>query len=244
MKTSIATQLFTSMLLLLGNTACSQEMNQAERNKNTVKLAFEKWTTSESSFFDLLTNNVEWTVTGKSPYSGIYKGKNDFIQKAVIPITSKLKTNIKPALIAITAEDDVVWLNWKGTATTITDETYENHYAWMLIFKNDSIVKVTAFLDTYELSKLKDMSNNIIETIEESKAYIGMWVTEDGNIRHELLPNKRYDEARGNKKSSYQGDYKVTGNHIDYKDDTGFTADGEFKNGILYHAGMILYKEN
>ncbi|MAN28497.1 MAG: hypothetical protein CMH14_14485 [Mesonia sp.] len=114
----------------------------------------------------------------------------------------------------------------------------------MLIFKNDSIVKVTAFLDTYELSKLKDMSNNIIETIEESKAYIGMWVTEDGNIRHELLPNKRYDEARGNKKSSYQGDYKVTGNHIDYKDDTGFTADGEFKNGILYHAGMILYKEN
>lgn len=25
----------------------------------------------------------------------------------------------------------------------------------------------------------------------------------------------------------------VTGNHIDYKDDTGFTADGEFKEGIL-----------
>ena len=88
------------------------------------------------------------------------------------------------------------------------------------------------------------MSNNVIETIEESKAYIGMWVTQDGNIRHELLPNNRYDEARGNKKSAYQGDYKVTGNHIDYKDDTGFTADGEFKNGILYHAGMILYKEN
>lgn len=80
-------------------------------------------------------------------------------------------------------------------------------------------------------------------TIEETKEYIGMWVTEDGKIRHELLPNNRYDEARGNRKSAYQGDYWVTGNHIDYKDDTGFTADGEFKNGILYHAGMILYKE-
>ncbi|WP_211341758.1 Atu4866 domain-containing protein [Ulvibacterium marinum] len=30
---------------------------------------------------------------------------------------------------------------------------------------------------------------------------------------------------------------------MDYKDDTGFTADGEFKDGILYHGGMIFYKE-
>tara|TARA_R110000744_G_scaffold279621_10_gene391844 strand:- start:2092 stop:2232 length:141 start_codon:yes stop_codon:yes gene_type:complete len=37
-------------------------------------------------------------------------------------------------------------------------------------------------------------------TIEESKESIGMWVTEDGNIRHKLLPNNRYDEVRGNKK--------------------------------------------
>ena len=81
-------------------------------------------------------------------------------------------------------------------------------------------------------------------TIEESKQYIGMWVTEDGNIRHKLLPNNRNDEARGNKESAYQGSYQVTGNQIDYKDDTGFTADGAFRNGILYHAGMVLFKEN
>lgn len=34
------------------------------------------------------------------------------------------------------------------------------------------------------------------------------------------------------------------GNHIDYKDDAGFTVDGEYRNGILYHSGMVLYKEN
>ncbi|WP_299780610.1 Atu4866 domain-containing protein [uncultured Formosa sp.] len=80
--------------------------------------------------------------------------------------------------------------------------------------------------------------------MEQSKEYIGMWVTKDKHIKHELLPNNRYDEARGNRKKAYQGHYTVTGNYIDYKDDTGFTADGEFRNGILYHAGMILYKEN
>lgn len=73
--------------------------------------------------------------------------------------------------------------------------------------------------------------------------YVGLWVTADGHIRHALLPNGRYDEARGRKESAYQGRYTVTGNHIDYVDDTGFTADGEFVDDILYHAGMVLYRQ-
>lgn len=73
--------------------------------------------------------------------------------------------------------------------------------------------------------------------------YVGMWVTDDGFIRHELLPNNRYDEARGERESAYQGRYRVTGNYIEYWDDTGFTADGEFINGVLYHAGMVLRRE-
>jgi Agrobacterium tumefaciens protein Atu4866 len=73
--------------------------------------------------------------------------------------------------------------------------------------------------------------------------YVGMWVTADGHIRHELLPNGRYDEARGSRKSAYRGRYTITGNHIDYVDDTGFTADGDFIDGVLHHAGMVLYRE-
>ncbi|WP_103717942.1 Atu4866 domain-containing protein [Bosea psychrotolerans] len=73
--------------------------------------------------------------------------------------------------------------------------------------------------------------------------YVGMWVTADGHIRHELLPNGRYDEDRGNRKSAYRGRYSITGEHIDYVDDTGFTADGNFVDGVLYHAGMVLRRE-
>lgn len=81
------------------------------------------------------------------------------------------------------------------------------------------------------------------KSIEETKNYLGMWVTADGYIRHELLPGNRYDEARGKRQSAYRGAYSVSGNHIDYRDDTGFTADGEFRDGVLYHAGMVLFKE-
>jgi len=73
--------------------------------------------------------------------------------------------------------------------------------------------------------------------------FAGMWVTADGRVRHELLPNGRYDEARGGRKSAYQGRYEVRGNHINYWDDTGFTADGDFIDGVLHHGGMILRRE-
>ncbi len=73
--------------------------------------------------------------------------------------------------------------------------------------------------------------------------YVGMWVTPDGRIRHELLPNGRYDEARGTRESAYRGRYEVSGNRIEYWDDTGFTADGVFVSpDVLHHGGMIFHR--
>lgn len=70
--------------------------------------------------------------------------------------------------------------------------------------------------------------------------YLGLWVTDDGHVRHQLLPGGRYDEARGTRESAYRGRYAVAGTHIEYVDDTGFTADGDFIDGVLHHGGMVL----
>lgn len=89
-------------------------------------------------------------------------------------------------------------------------------------------------------------AETVIETGDDAMAehpYVGMWVTRDGRIRHELLPNNRYDEARGERESAYQGRYRVTDHYIEYWDDTGFTADGEFIDDVLYHGGMVLYRQ-
>jgi len=74
--------------------------------------------------------------------------------------------------------------------------------------------------------------------------FAGLWITGDGHIRHELLANGRYIEARGNREKAFQGEYWIKDGHIEYKDDTGFTADGDFKDGILYHADMVLYRRD
>ena|SRR5688572_18216639 len=74
-----------------------------------------------------------------------------------------------------------------------------------------------------------------------TRDYIGLWVTQDHSIRQALLPNGRYIEARGHLEAAYQGNYQITGNHIEYQDDTGFSADGDFIAGVLHHAGMVMY---
>jgi len=78
----------------------------------------------------------------------------------------------------------------------------------------------------------------------DQHTYVGMWVTADNRIRHELLPNGRYVEARGERERAYEGRYEITGTHIEYWDDSGFTADGEFvEPNVLHHAGMVLYRK-
>ncbi|MEH7905800.1 Atu4866 domain-containing protein [Rhizobium laguerreae] len=82
------------------------------------------------------------------------------------------------------------------------------------------------------------------ESTMQQHPYVGMWVTDEGRVRHELLPNGRYDEARGSRESAYRGRYEVTGSHIEYWDDTGFTADGDFVDGnTLHHGGMVLRRK-
>ncbi|MFD3687780.1 Atu4866 domain-containing protein [Nocardiopsis sp. NPDC058631] len=72
---------------------------------------------------------------------------------------------------------------------------------------------------------------------------VGVWTTADGHIRQELRSDGRYDEARGARRSAYTGSYTVTGDHIDYVDDTGFTATGDIRDGVLHHEHLVLYKE-
>lgn len=80
--------------------------------------------------------------------------------------------------------------------------------------------------------------------MKNETGYVGMWVTADGFIRQELLPNGRYDEARGTKQSAYTGKYEITGDYIYYWDDTGFEADGVFKDAnTLHHGGYIFYRQ-
>lgn len=71
---------------------------------------------------------------------------------------------------------------------------------------------------------------------------LGTWVDESGFIRQSLTSDGRYDETRGGREHAFQGDFWITGDRIDYRDDLGFWAFGEFLGDRLQHAGYTFHR--
>lgn len=128
------------------------------RNKELIRQAFDRWATGSGNFFDLLTNDVQWTITGSSRFSKTYTSKQQFIEETVTPLSVRLAKPIVPTVSAIYADGDVVIAIWDGATTAKDGKPYRNSYSWAMTLKNGRITHVTAFLD---LIMYEDVFNRI-----------------------------------------------------------------------------------
>ncbi|MFB8036551.1 Atu4866 domain-containing protein [Streptomyces sp. NPDC056004] len=69
---------------------------------------------------------------------------------------------------------------------------------------------------------------------------VGVWIDRHDFLHQELTADGRYDETRGGRPHAYQGQYWIDGDRIDYLDDLGFWAYGEFQGDELHHAGYVM----
>lgn len=134
--------------------SASQDATQAAANTALVRQAFDNWKQGTGSLFDLLADDAVWVVAGVSPVSGTYETREDFLERAVRPITGRLATPITPEVRQIIAQGEHVVVLWDGTATAKTGDPYLNSYAWHLVMADGAVIRVTAFLDTWNLNEL------------------------------------------------------------------------------------------
>ena len=153
-KTVYRFQAAALLSVFLVSTAWATDNSVQHSNAEQVRQSFVNWQQGKGTTFDLLAPDAEWTVAGSSPVSGIYKGKQDLLERAVKPISARLASPIKPTVRSIVAEGDVVVVLWDGEATAVDQQPYRNSYLWHLTFKDGQITQVKAFLDTYVLNDL------------------------------------------------------------------------------------------
>jgi hypothetical protein len=125
-----------------------------DKNKEIIQEGFTKWANGTGSFFDLLAEDVEWTITGSSPISKTYTSRKQFMEEAIAPINERLSVKIVPSVRGIYADGDMVIALWDGTATAKDGKPYNNTYSWYMTMKNGRIVKVVAFFDTIDLADM------------------------------------------------------------------------------------------
>jgi uncharacterized protein len=116
-------------------------------NKKIIQAGFDRWASGKGSFFDLLADSVQWTITGSTPLSKTYTSKQQFLDEVINPLNKRLAKKIVPTVRGLYAEGDMVVALMDGKAVAADGKPYEMSYAWFMQMHGGKIVKVTAFLD-------------------------------------------------------------------------------------------------
>lgn len=128
--------------------AAEATLPHTTHNKQVVTDAFDRWAAGGTAFFDeVLAPEVVWTIAGSSPSSGTYRGREDFIARAVRPFVSRLRTPVRPTSRQIWADGEHVIIHWTGNAVALDGKPYHNDYVWIFRMRDDTAVEVQAFLD-------------------------------------------------------------------------------------------------
>lgn len=127
--------------------AAQAQTQTAENNRRIVSRAFAAWAEGRNVFGELLAEDVEWTIHGSDPVAGTYLGRADFVERASLPLVSRLTGPVEPEVHRIWAEDDTVVVRFDGSATTTSGEPYRNQFVWIFTLSGGKVQRAEAFLD-------------------------------------------------------------------------------------------------
>ena len=118
-------------------------------NGTLVAEAFAAWEEGDfGPFFEIVADDVVWTVIGSTRISGTYRGKQAFLDGAVGPIHDALSGPIRATVVNVFEAGDHVILQWRGESTIRSGGSYDQVYCWVMRLAGGRIVETTAYLDT------------------------------------------------------------------------------------------------
>ena len=118
-------------------------------NKELLTEAFASFARGDGmAFVNLLDENIVWTVTGTTAWSGPLHGKAAVLSQLLGPLTAQLAN--APTFVAtrIIVDGDDVAVEFHGKNTTRSGKDYSNIYCAVLRMANGKIIEVTEYMDT------------------------------------------------------------------------------------------------
>jgi ketosteroid isomerase-like protein len=125
----------------------------AERNREIVAAAFERWRTGTGTVFELLAPDARWEIVGHSTVSGTYYGKEAFMTQVIEPFGRRVSRPLIPSVRKIYADGDSVVALFDGESIATDGVPYRNTYAWFLRMRDDKIVDAVAFYDSVDFNE-------------------------------------------------------------------------------------------
>ena len=154
----VASALSLGAPVFTGHAGTLAAATQAQaKNEALVRAAFDRWVAGTGNIFaELLSPDVVWTIHGSGPIAGTYRGREDFIERASMPLISRLATPLVPRVHHIWSADDTVIMRFDGSAKTNSGETYENQFVWIFRLREGRVHEAEAFLDLTAYQRVLD----------------------------------------------------------------------------------------
>jgi ketosteroid isomerase-like protein len=123
-------------------------------NKALLQTAFDAWSSGTGSPFELLADDAEWTIVGKSAVSKTYPNKAAFIREVIQPFNARMSKPLKPSIRRMYTDGDTVIVLFDAQATRTDGKPYSNTYTWFIEMRERKAVRVVAFFDSIEFNEL------------------------------------------------------------------------------------------
>jgi ketosteroid isomerase-like protein len=141
-----------SIIALSGVPAMAQSTDIEASNKAALAAKFDAWGAGTGSPYDLLADDANWTIVGRSAASKTYPSKEAFITEVIRPFNARMSVGLKPTIRNMYAEGDTVVVFFDAAGTARDGQPYKNTYAWFLDMKDGKVVKANAFFDSVEFN--------------------------------------------------------------------------------------------
>ncbi len=124
-------------------------MMVAAQNKQLVQRVFAEMAKgSGTAFLDAMADDVCWTITGTTPWSRTYDGKQAVIEELLRPLRAQLSRLNRIKAHRFVAEGDIVVVEATGDVTTKDGKPYNNSYCWVIRLADGRIRELTEYMDT------------------------------------------------------------------------------------------------
>ena len=121
----------------------------AAENKQLIETMFAELSRGNGAgYLEQLADDVRFTIIGSTKFSGTFDGKQDVVNRLLMPLMAALEGGLEVTPDRLVAEGDTVVVQAHGRSTTKTGKPYNNTYCIVARIVDGKLKELVDYVDT------------------------------------------------------------------------------------------------
>lgn len=113
-----------------------------------IKAGLDAWASGTGSPYQLLADDVKWTIAGYRLASKTYASREALMSEVIRPFNARMSAPLVPTIQRLYGDGDTVIAHFDAKGTARDRKGHANSYDWILGLDKGRIVEATAFFDS------------------------------------------------------------------------------------------------